>query len=95
MTEPDVHPVTGSAGLPTAPRTGPVPADLTGDAAWRQFQAQHLAAHTLALQRTEWYAKSIRISGAVLAVLAVAGLILGLVLGLTAGSDAPTTLYGH
>lgn len=89
----DVHPVTGSPVLPASSKAPPVPDDLTDDSAWRRFQAQHLAAQTLALQRTEWYAKSIRMSVLVLAFLAVAGLIVGLIFGIiAAGGDDPSGL---
>jgi hypothetical protein len=89
-----VHPVTGSPALPTAPQPLVVPDDLADDSAWRRYQAQHLAAQTLALQRTEWYAKSIRVSAMVLAFLAVAGLVLGLIFGIiAAGGDDPSP-YG-
>lgn len=63
--------------------------DPTDEVSFRSFQARHLAAQTLSAQRTEWYARSIRIMVMVWFVLFLIGLAIAVVVGIAAATSDP------
>ena len=75
--------------LPTKPRTTPSDADLTDDVVFRRLQAEHLAAQTLAAQRTEWFVRSIRLMVMIWFTIFIASVIIGFIWGLVIATAEP------
>lgn len=81
--------------LPTAPKMIDIEgADMADEAVYRRFMARNAASQTLSMQRTEWYAKSLRmyvmIAFWIGAIGAVVGIILMIVLVNHTGTPAAT-----
>jgi hypothetical protein len=78
--------------LPNLPTLVELEGDLQNEVLWRRFMARQAASQTLSLQRTEWYARSVRLYvlwGFWLTVVgAVVGLVLLGILVASSGSEA-------
>ena len=86
---------TGSLAAPYKSVTVDVKGDFQDDVAWRRFVAVQLATQTLSQQRTEWYARSIRLYVMVAFWLSVvAGVIAAIVLLATGEDTSSTGFYG-
>ncbi len=58
---PEVVSITAIPPLPTLPDLVQLDGDLQNELLWRRFMARQAASQTLSLQRTEWYARSVRL----------------------------------
>jgi hypothetical protein len=86
----------GSTAAPFRSVTLDVKGDFEDDVAWRRFVGVQLATQTLSQQRTEWYARSIRVYVMVLFWLSVVGGVLAAIILLATGDDtsSSTGFYG-
>lgn len=75
--------------LPTKPMTVPTGADLSDDIVFRRLQIKHLAVQTLAVQRTEWFVRSIRIMVLIWFVLFIISVVIGFVWGIVVATSEP------
>lgn len=75
--------------LPTQPLTTPTDADLSDDVVFRRLQVEHLAAQTLAVQRTEWFVRSIRFMVMFWFTLFIVSLVIGLIWGIVIATSEP------
>ncbi|TYP82023.1 hypothetical protein [Blastococcus xanthinilyticus] len=82
--------------LPNQPRLTTSDTDVADEVSFRRFVAEHLAAQTLAAQRTEWYVRSTRSAVLILTALAIVGLIAGLIFGIVAATaDEAASGFGY
>ena len=58
---PEVLSITATPPLPTLPALVQLEGNLQDEVLWRRFMARQAASQTLSLQRTEWYARSVRL----------------------------------
>ncbi|TFV52657.1 hypothetical protein [Blastococcus sp. TF02A-35] len=72
--------------LPAQPLTAPTEVDVTDEVAFRRYVAEHVAAQTLAMQRTEWYLKSVRLMIMIMLGLLIASIVIGFVFGIIAAT---------
>lgn len=75
--------------LPTQPYTLPVEGDLMDEVGFRRFLAEHVKAQTLAAQRTEWYARSVRLMVLVWFVLFLISLVVAFIWGIVIATSEP------
>lgn len=73
--------------LPASPVLVKVEGDLGDEETFRRFMARNAATQTISLQRTEWYARSVRMYVTIWFWATVIGLVVGIILMIVAIND--------
>jgi hypothetical protein len=88
---PEVVSITAIPPLPTLPDLVQLDGDLQNEVLWRRFMARQAASQTLSLQRTEWYARSVRLYVLWWFWLSVAGAVVAAIWIVAAAGEAESS----
>jgi hypothetical protein len=86
----EVVSITATPALPTLPSLVELEGDLADEVLFRRFMARQAASQTLAAQRTEWYARSVRLYVLWWFWLSVVGAFIGFIWFLVAADAEPS-----